>query len=107
MKRATLLAFFTALVLFGSAPARAADATIHIDNFAFNPPTLRVSAGTKVTWVNRDDMIHTTVDAATPRAFKSDPMDTDQSYSFVFAKAGTYHYFCSMHPQMMGTIIVE
>ncbi|SAK47322.1 plastocyanin [Caballeronia arationis] len=86
--------------------ANASDATIHIDNFAFSPQTLRVAAGTKVTWVNRDDMIHTIVDE-NKSTFKSTPMDTDQSFSFVFAKPGTYRYFCSIHPQMTGTVVVE
>jgi plastocyanin len=100
------LAALAASPLARSASANASDTTIHIDNFAFSPPTLRVAAGTKVTWVNRDDMIHTIVDE-NKSAFKSAPMDTDQSFSFVFAKPGTYRYFCSIHPQMTGTVVVE
>lgn len=100
------LAAIAASPLARSANAKAGDATIHIDNFAFSPETLRVAAGTKVTWVNRDDMIHTIVDE-NKSAFKSTPMDTDQSFSFVFAKPGTYRYFCSIHPQMTGTVVVQ
>jgi plastocyanin len=51
-------------------------------------------------------MIHTIVDE-NKSTFKSTPMDTDQSFSFVFAKPGTYRYFCSIHPQMTGTVVVE
>jgi plastocyanin len=80
---------------------------IEIDNFSFSPATLTVTAGTKVTWTNHDDIPHTVVSGDDPRLFKSPPLDTDDAYSFVFAKPGTYQYFCSIHPKMIGTIIVK
>lgn len=78
---------------------------VSIDNFAFNKDTLTVPAGTKVTWTNHDDMLHTIVDET--KLFKSDPLDSGDSFSHVFDKPGTYKYFCSLHPHMTGTIIVQ
>jgi plastocyanin len=102
---------FAALVLTTgvatSHSARAADATITIDNFTFTPAQIRVAPGTKVTWVNNDDIPHLIVDATDPRAMKSPPLDTDNLFSFVYAKAGNYPYFCGLHPQMRGTVIVQ
>lgn len=93
-----------ALLAFGPS-AWAADAEVKIDNFTFSPPTLTIKAGTTVTWKNEDDIPHTV--ASVTKAFKSKALDTDDSYSFTFATAGTYAYFCSLHPHMMGTIVVE
>jgi plastocyanin len=78
---------------------------VAIDNFTFSPERLTVKAGTTVTWTNRDDIPHTV--AAKDRAFKSRATDTDESYSFTFATPGEYSYFCSLHPHMTGTIVVE
>ncbi|SAK91354.1 blue (type1) copper domain-containing protein [Caballeronia fortuita] len=79
--------------------------TISIDNFAFNQATITVPAGTKVTWVNHDDMLHTVADEG--KSFKSDPLDSGDSFSHVFDKPGTYKYFCSLHPHMTGTVVVQ
>lgn len=78
---------------------------IVIENFAFKPATLTVKSGTKVTWVNRDDVPHTADDAE--HRFKSGTLDTDGEFSFSFATAGTYNYFCALHPKMTGQIIVK
>jgi amicyanin len=78
---------------------------VSIDNFTFSPQRLTVKSGTTVTWTNRDDIPHTV--ASTTRAFKSKAMDTDDTYSFTFTTPGTYEYFCSLHPHMTGTIVVE
>jgi plastocyanin len=88
-----------------SAPAWAADATVTIDNFTFEPQRLTVKAGTTVTWVNQDDIPHAL--ASTTKVFKSKALDTDDKFSFTFATPGVYDYFCSMHPHMTGTIVVE
>ncbi|WP_248322387.1 cupredoxin family copper-binding protein [Caballeronia sp. Sq4a] len=85
--------------------AAVAAPTITIDNFAFSQPTLTVPAGTKVTWINRDDMLHTVVDET--KSFKSDPLDSGDTFSHVFDRPGTYKYFCSLHPHMTGTIVVR
>jgi plastocyanin len=88
-----------------SAPARAADATVTIDNFTFEPQRLTVKAGTTVTWANQDDIPHTV--ASDTKLFKSKALDTDDKFSFTFATPGVYDYFCSMHPHMTGEIVVE
>jgi amicyanin len=80
-------------------------AEVKIDNFTFAPQSLTIKAGTTVTWTNEDDIPHTVV--ATAKAFKSKVLDTDDKFSFTFATAGTYEYFCSLHPHMTGTIVVE
>ena len=90
-----------------SAPAQQKpEATeVKIDNFSFGPGALTVPVGTMVTWTNRDDIPHTVV--STDGAFKSKVLDTDEKFSFTFAKAGTYPYFCSIHPKMTAIVIVQ
>jgi plastocyanin len=84
-----------------------AESKVTIDNFTFSPPTLTVTAGTKVTWVNHDDVPHTATSTAKPKAFDSGTLDTDQQFSHVFTTPGTYDYFCAVHPKMTGRIIVK
>jgi len=80
---------------------------VMIDNFSFSPISLTVAPGTKVTWTNHDDVPHTVVSSDDPHAFKSPPLDTDDSFSIVFSKPGVYKYFCSVHPMMVGTVVVR
>jgi amicyanin len=93
-----------ALLAFGAVAAEDAN-SVTIDNFSFTAPELTVAVGTTVKWVNHDDIPHNVV--ATNKAFRSKPLDTDDSYSFTFASAGTYDYFCGLHPKMQGKIIVQ
>jgi plastocyanin len=99
------------LLLGGSSSVKAADqpsaatAEVKIDNFSFAPQTLTVAVGTTVTWTNRDDIPHTVV--STDGVFKSKARDTDEKFSYTFAKAGTYPYFCSIHPKMTGKVVVQ
>ncbi len=85
--------------------APAANATVNIDNFVFGPRTITVPVGTTVTWTNKDDIPHTAV--STDGVFKSKVMDTDEQFSFKFTRTGTYSYFCSVHPKMMGQVVVQ
>ena len=80
---------------------------VMIDNFSFSPVSLTVPLGAKVTWINHDDVPHTIVSDDNPHVFKSPPLDTDDSFSVVFSKPGVYRYFCSVHPMMVGTVIVK
>ncbi|MGA7919402.1 MAG: cupredoxin family copper-binding protein [Candidatus Acidiferrales bacterium] len=80
---------------------------VKIDNFSYGPATVTVAAGTTVTWTNHDDIPHTVVSADDPKEFKSKVMDTDEKFSYTFTKAGTFTYFCSIHPKMTGTIVVK
>jgi plastocyanin len=86
-----------------SLPARAADMEVNIDNFAFTPKELTVKAGTTIVFRNHDDIPHSVV--GTKGEFHSKALDTDDSFSFTFAKAGTYGYSCGLHPRMQGKII--
>jgi plastocyanin len=88
-----------------SAQQKAETMEVKIDNFSFGPTTLTVPVGTAVTWTNHDDIPHTVV--STDGAFKSKVLDTDEKFSFTFSKAGTYPYFCSLHPKMTGKVIVQ
>jgi plastocyanin len=85
--------------------AEPASAEVKVDNFSFGPATLTVAVGTTVTWTNRDDIPHTVV--STDKVFKSKVLDTDEKFSFTFSKAGTYPYFCSIHPKMTGSVVVQ
>ncbi len=79
---------------------------IGIDNFQFSPKTLTVRAGARITWINSDDVPHLIVNVQ--NKFKQSPvLDTDQRYSVTLDRRGTYNYFCSLHPQMQGTIVVQ
>ncbi len=78
--------------------------SVSIMNFAFNPNSLTVKVGTKVTWTNNDSVTHTVT--ADQGAFNS-PVPSGSSFSFTFTKAGTYAYHCSIHPSMTATIIVQ
>jgi plastocyanin len=118
MRRSVSIAVVTVALAFGvgtvaigqsnvsaAAQEKPATAEVRIDNFSFGPATLTVPVGTSVTWINRDDIPHTVV--STDGAFKSKVLDTDEKFSFTFSKAGTYPYFCSIHPKMTGKVIVQ
>jgi plastocyanin len=89
----------------GAEPATTKGTEVKIDNFTFGPQRVTVRPGTTVTWINEDDIPHTVV--STSLAFRSKVLDTDDKFSFTFTTAGTFEYFCSLHPHMTGTIVVE
>ena len=93
-----------ALLAFGAVAAQEEN-VVTIDNFTFTAPELTVAVGTTVKWVNHDDIPHNVVDKN--KAFRSKALDTDDSFSFTFASAGTFDYFCGLHPHMTGKIIVK
>jgi plastocyanin len=120
MRRSVSVAVFFAVAILGisalTAPPKNLAAVaqqkaeapeVKIDNFSFGPSTLTVSVGTTVTWTNRDDIPHTVVSADDPKVFKSKVLDTDEKFSFTFSKAGTYPYFCSIHPKMTAKVIAQ
>jgi len=94
-----------AMLAFGAVAAQDATDVITIDNFTFTPKQLTVAVGTTVKWVNHDDIPHTIVEKKT--TFRSKALDTDDSYSFTFTSAGTFDYFCGLHPHMVGQVIVK
>ena len=84
--------------------ARAAQLEVKIDNFTFGPQKLKVKVGDTVTWINQDDIPHTVVSIG---HFRSKALDSEDKYSFTFTAPGTFEYFCSLHPHMQGSIVVE
>jgi plastocyanin len=96
---------FAAATALPAASAHVAEAEVKIDNFAFAPQRVVVKAGTTVIWINDDDIPHTV--ASSTKLFKSNALDTTDKFSFTFTTAGAYEYFCSLHPHMAGTIVVE
>ncbi|HEY2906209.1 MAG TPA: plastocyanin/azurin family copper-binding protein [Vicinamibacterales bacterium] len=78
---------------------------VTVDNFSFAPATTTVAVGTTVTWTNHDDIPHNVV--SPDEKFKSPVLDTDQTFSHTFAVAGTYTYYCSIHPRMTGQVVVR
>ncbi len=118
MRRSVSIAILTAalVIVFGAtgtrhqsfmvnAQQKPETAEVKIDNFSFGPGTLTVPVGIAVPWTNRDDIPHTVV--STDGAFKSKVLDTDEKFSFTFSKAGSYPYFCSIHPKMTGKVIAQ
>ena len=106
---AVSLALFTVAFTYShgsgaqSAPADANE--IVIQNFSFEPATLTVKAGTKVTWVNRDEEPHTAT--ATDKRFNSKTLENGDTFSTELTQPGTYKYYCALHPKMTGQIIVK
>jgi len=79
---------------------------VKIDNFSFGPAALTVPVGATVTWTNQDDVPHN-IRSSEGNILKSPVMDTDQKFSYTFTKAGTYPYYCGIHPKMTGKVIVQ
>ena len=107
MRRSVCAIVFFAVLGLGLAGAQPKPAAVDvkIDNFVFGPQELTVAVGTTVTWTNHDDIPHTVV--STDKLFKSKVLDTDETFSFTFDKAGTFPYFCSIHPKMTGKVVVH
>ena len=79
---------------------------IEIKDFALRSSDLTVKSGEKITWINRDEEPHTVV-SVEKQFKKSSALDTDQEFTITAGAPGTYTYFCSVHPKMTGTIVVE
>ena len=99
------MAGFVILTLGSQSPTWAAETEVKIDNFTFNPQQVTIKAGDTVTWINHDDIPHTVTSKTL--LFRSKAMDTDDKFSFTFATPGSFPYFCSLHPHMTGSIVVE
>jgi len=90
--------------LLASASTWAQDIKIDIKEFMYSPKELTVAVGTKVTWVNDDQVPHTVVEVN--KVFRSGALDTNDSFSYTFLIPGTFEYFCILHPQMIGSVRV-
>lgn len=103
-----MMPFLFAALLAQASPATPAPkpaVVVHMKNFAFVPATVRVKAGDAVEWINDDIDAHT-VDSS-QKLFDSGGLDTHEQYTHVFSKAGSFAYFCSLHPYMKGMVIVR
>lgn len=89
------------------AASPAAEVTVHIKDFYMDPGTITVKPGTKVTWINDGPTIHTTTSTSHPAVWDSGILQVGQKFSYVFTKPGEYDYWCSLHPQMVGKVIVK
>jgi plastocyanin len=103
---AVMLAFGPGLAWSQLAPLTKNGVMVRIDNFAFDAQTVTVAPGSTVTWVNDDDAPHTVV-AEDGKSFRSRTLDTGDQFSFTFMSAGTFGYFCSVHPHMTGKVVVK
>ena len=108
--RAGILAASLCTTSHGAPASNAAPTTeetiqVSAKGFMFSPASITVKAGSTVTWVNMDEEPHTVFSDA--GKFRSSALDTKESFSFKFEKAGTYHYLCTSHPRMLGTVVVE
>ena len=92
------------IAVIAAGPAWSAEAQVKISNYAFDPPILTVPAGTTVVWTNQDGDVH--VVAEQNGKFRSMALDTGDTFSEAFTAAGTIEYFCAVHPQMTGKIVV-
>lgn len=102
MKSTLQFALFSAMLIV--LPTFAQEVRVNIREFRFAPTDLNIAVGTKVTWVNDDQIPHTVME--THKAFRSAALDTNDSFTYQFDNAGTFEYFCALHPQMIGRIVV-
>ena len=77
---------------------------VFVQNFKFNPNTLTVAKGTKVTWVFKDSTSHTVTGDG---GLSSSELNSGGTYAFTFNTAGTFNYICSIHPSMKASVTVQ
>ncbi|MFL5844545.1 MAG: plastocyanin/azurin family copper-binding protein [Solirubrobacteraceae bacterium] len=96
-----------AAVLALAAPAAASTTvTVRLKNIDVSKPTVRIAVGDSVRWLFRDAVAPHNVTSEGKRRFKSSTSMTSGSYTVRFAKAGTYRWYCTIHPSMTGRVIV-
>lgn len=89
----------------GTAEATGSIVQIKIADFAFEPATVTVAAGTAVTWTNVDTASHSV--RSNNAMFEEQTMKTNATAKATFASPGTYNYICGLHPFMTATIVVS
>lgn len=88
-----------------AAPARQSASAVDIADFAFTPATLEVPVGTTVTWTNADSAPHTAT--ARDGSFNTGRIADGESRSVTLNTAGTFEYYCAVHPRMVATLVVR
>ena len=78
---------------------------VWIQGMAFNPSTITVAIGTTITWTNKDAVSHTVT--SNSGAFDSGVVGSNGTYPFTFNTAGTFSYYCAIHPAMTATVVVK
>jgi plastocyanin len=78
---------------------------VFIQSFAFSPSTVSVTLNTTVVWTNKDAVAHTVT--SDNGLFDSGLLNTDAVYSHQFTTAGTFNYHCTVHPNMLGKVVVQ
>jgi amicyanin len=88
-------------------PVAAAHPSVQIVNFAFAPAIITVTVGDTITWTNQDAAPHTVTTSSGPQPLNSPNLSTGQSWTFTFTAPGTYPYYCAVHPDMHGEVVVR
>lgn len=113
MKNLIGISLFLAMLIFASCEEEQnkgdnngqAATEIFMRGSTFSPSTLTITAGTIVKWTNNDNTPHT---VSNPQGlFDSGTINPGATFSFAFNATGTYSYFCQIHPNMTGTIVVN
>jgi plastocyanin len=103
---AALLIVVGALIV-AARPSQASTVPASMQNLAFSPASLTVNAGDTVTWTNHDQAPHTVTTTSGPASFASSNLNQGDTFSYTFTKAGVYHYYCTIHPNMTGMVTVN
>lgn len=83
-----------------------ATTSVTMSGDAFHPATIRVRAGSTVTWTQEDaDEVHN-VQFGGAGGFTSPTLHRGQTFRHTFKSPGTYTYICTFHPYMRGTVVV-
>jgi plastocyanin len=109
MTRITSTVLAALLIILGglfTPSAAEATQTVMMENYAFTPASLTVRVGDTVTWMQHDTAPHDVVTTSAPVAFRSPQLSQGQSWSYTFRTAGTYAYYCSVHPDMRAQVTV-
>lgn len=82
------------------------------EGYLYEPDTIQVNAGDTVTWTNTDDALHTVTsgsgtDENMGAEFDSGMMSTGKTFEHTFGAAGEFPYFCIIHPDMIGKVLVS
>lgn len=91
----------------GPSASKGAATKVAIANFAYAPSPLTVGKGTTVTWTNNDAAPHTVTSDGGSGPLRSPTLDRGASYSYRFDSTGTFTYYCTVHPNMHGTVVVK
>lgn len=99
------------------------EAEVTLQTFRFEPGDIEVEAGTTVSWTNNDDILHTVTsgigqeqgvpgvsqdkDAKPDGMFDQEMDSVGSTFEFTFEKAGTFDYYCAIHPGMTGKVTVR